>query len=232
VVHELNNPLAAVLANLELAIADASGLSGARSCADAGELQRGLADARDSALRLRGIVRDLDVFSRSEAASSGHADLKAVLGSALRVAHGELRHRATVTTALVDTPFVALNESQLGQVLLSVILHACQRLPRDGHGHLHVASAWRGAWVMVEIIDDGPPLDAEALEQLVASKGHNSVAPNRTGGRGLGLALSQRIVVACGGRIRARNGRESGCTVSIELPLVQQPGLGTLAVGT
>lgn len=235
VVHELNNPLATVLANLELAIEDATGLSDTRSGGDAGELRRGLADARDSALRLRGIVRDLGVFSRGEGTGSGHADLKAVLGSALRVAQGELRPRASVTTALADTPAVALNESQLGQVLLSVILHASQRLPRDGHGHLHVASVWRGAFVMVEIQDDGPPLDDEALALLGASTGRASSAASRVGSRGLGLALSQRIVVACGGRIRARNGRESGCTVSIELPLVQQsgrePGHGALAVG-
>ena len=67
VAHEINNPLAAVMANLDLAaagVAERAERLGVSS--EFGEVRDELNDARESAERIRQIVRDLRIFSRSE----------------------------------------------------------------------------------------------------------------------------------------------------------------------
>src|SRR5690349_19400990 len=67
VAHEINNPLAAVLANLDLAHQDAAELTRiAQGSTHVRELLDELAEAREAAVRIRDIVRDLKLFSRAE----------------------------------------------------------------------------------------------------------------------------------------------------------------------
>ena len=104
VAHEINNPLAAVIANLDyiteslrlMISGDSAGVSPTRS--DAWlleEIKTPLDDAREAAQRVRFIVRDLKIFSRStDDEPSGPVDVKAIMESSLRMAWNEIRHRA------------------------------------------------------------------------------------------------------------------------------------------
>lgn len=90
VAHEINNPLAYVIANLsfvsqELARTSASG----HSCLD--EASAAIVEAQEGAEGVRGIVRDLKTFSRSEAAQRGAVDLHQLLDSAANMAANEVR---------------------------------------------------------------------------------------------------------------------------------------------
>ncbi|MBA3392572.1 MAG: response regulator [Deltaproteobacteria bacterium] len=75
VAHEINNPLASVIANLEMAIGDLTSFDGALPPEIIDELQ----DARTAADRVRQIVRDLKIFSRSEEDRRGAVDVEHVL---------------------------------------------------------------------------------------------------------------------------------------------------------
>ena len=105
VAHEINNPLAAVLTNLHMAaeglptleVAEQS--EGLRS-----EIEDELRDAVEASERLRDIVRDLKIFSRSPEASPGPVDVQRILESSLRMAWNELKHRARVERKLSAVP--------------------------------------------------------------------------------------------------------------------------------
>src|SRR2546425_1273330 len=87
VAHEINNPLAAVLANFDFAIKDAAELvSDLGASARATELQQSLREGRDCADRVRQIVKDLRIFSRAEEDRRGAVDTQRVLDSTLRMA--------------------------------------------------------------------------------------------------------------------------------------------------
>ncbi|HEX7501447.1 MAG TPA: PAS domain S-box protein, partial [Polyangia bacterium] len=97
VAHEINNPLAAVLTNLHMAVECVSTLTVDKSSEkDRVELGEELRDALEASERLRDIVRDLKIFSRTPETSMGPVDMQRILESSLRMAWNELKHRARI----------------------------------------------------------------------------------------------------------------------------------------
>jgi CheY-like chemotaxis protein len=113
VAHENNNPLTAVLANLELVAKDIEELAdelNLRSRMRA--ILEELTDARESADRLRHIVRDLRTFSRvSDEERRGPVNVQRVVESSLRLALNEIRHRARLVKEFESVPPVDANEA-------------------------------------------------------------------------------------------------------------------------
>lgn len=172
VAHELNNPLACVTANLELAARDIVELTQRHGlAAEFRELCEMLDDAHEGAERLRTIVRDLKISSRPEEELIGPVDVVAVMESMLRMAWNEIRHRARLVKVFDPaTPMVDASEARLGQVFLNLVVNAAQAIP-EGHAHQHTitvstATAADGQ-VLIEIADTGTGMSPEVLEQLL-----------------------------------------------------------------
>jgi CheY-like chemotaxis protein len=165
------------------------------------ELQESIRDARSAADRVRLIVRDLRIFSRSEEDRRGAVDIKTVLESTLRMAWNEIRHRARLVTTFGDVPPVEANEARLGQVFLNLIVNAAQAI-QEGNANQNeirvstsVDSVGR---VVVEIADTGPGMTAETMRSLFVP--FFTTKPAGVG-TGLGLAICHRIVHELGGEI-------------------------------
>ncbi len=127
VAHEINNPLAAVLGNLEIMHGDLTSL--AKDVGGLDEVREMVVEAREAADRVRQIVRDLKIFSRHEETDTDGVDVCRVLESSLRMARNEIRHRAQVVRDYPATlPAVEGTESRLGQVFLNLIVNAAQAI--------------------------------------------------------------------------------------------------------
>ncbi len=159
VAHEINNPLAYIVANIDFVrhqittVASRARRGGARRAATSAhaldETGEALAEARQGAERVRNIVRDLRVFARGDEDQSGPVALRRVLDSSINIAWNEIRHRARLVKDYGDTPMVEANESRLGQVFLNLLLNAAHAIPEgeterneirvttrtDGRGH-------------------------------------------------------------------------------------------------
>ena len=92
VAHEINNPLAAVMTNIELAAGEIVEPIAKGSVKPVVEAE--LKDALEAAERVRLIVRDLKLFGRGDEENRGPVDVRAVLDSTLRIAWNEVKHRA------------------------------------------------------------------------------------------------------------------------------------------
>lgn len=219
VAHEINNPLAAVLANLDLAIVDIPALdptdpdfSAARKA-----LLEEVADARVAADRVRNIVRDLRVFSRGDEEPRGPVDIEKVMESTLRMAANELRHRAKLVRKFAPVRPVDASEARLGQVFLNLIMNAAQALP-DGHAdrnEIRVSLAEEAGRARIDIVDTGPGIPPEVLHRLFTP-----FVTTKSGerGTGLGLSICHRIVSNLGGEIRVDTGA-GGTTFTVYLPI-------------
>jgi signal transduction histidine kinase len=217
VTHEINNPLAAVLANVELAIGDARSLASSRTTE---RLVEELSDAQEAANRVREIVRDLKLFSRSEEERQGPVDAREVLESALRMAWNEIRHRARLVRAFEDVPLVHGNDARLGQVFLNLLVNAAHAIP-DGRAEANEISVRLrrvGEHVLVEIRDTGSGMSEEVLRQVLTT--FFTTKPLGIG-TGVGLPICQRIVSALGGQITVESKLGVGSTFRVLLPTAE-----------
>jgi signal transduction histidine kinase/ActR/RegA family two-component response regulator len=192
VAHEINNPLAYVLANLEYL----------ESLPDAGrgDRARSLRDAIEGARVVRRIVADLYSFTRGSGDSAGTADVVAAIRLALKMAEPHLRTKATLEEALPTSLFVRGEGVRLTQVFLNLVVNAAQAMPDEGGGKntVRVIAETHGGEVKVEVIDTGEGIPPEVIERVT----DEFFTTKPTGqGLGLGLALTHETLAKMGGRL-------------------------------
>jgi signal transduction histidine kinase len=233
--HEINNPLAAVLANVDLALRELSKTLAA-SRADGGMSPEGaarwlsdrlpmivdsLTDAHDATLRVRDVSRDLKVFSRVDERRRGSVDVRKVLDSTLRMARNEIRHRAKLVREYQEVPGVEGDETRIGQVFLNLVINAAQALPEGAAGRNSITVATRmldAEFVLVEVSDTGPGIPAEALSRVFDP--FFTTKPVGVG-TGLGLAICHSIVTGLGGTIEVDTRLGVGTTFRVALPVAK-----------
>jgi signal transduction histidine kinase len=241
VAHEINNPLAALMANLDFAAQDvaklaedvrAQGSEGDGKATDDGlaawiatrlrEIEEPLQDARESADRVRDIVRDVKIFSRSDEYKTGAVDVRRVIESSLRMAWNEIRHRAHLVKEYGDVPPVQGNEGRLGQVFLNLIVNAAQAMPegRADKNEIRVVTKQddRGR-VVVEVRDTGSGIPESVISRIFDP--FFTTKPIGVG-TGLGLAICHRIVTALGGQLTVESQVGKGSVFRIILPVAQR----------
>jgi signal transduction histidine kinase len=221
VAHEINNPLAIVLANLELLARLSIPPSGPAPRLDTAEIQETLRDAREAADRVRVIVAGLKTLSRSDELERGPVDLHRMLDFSIKMAWNEIRHRARLIKAYGPVPAVLGNEARLGQVFLNLLINAAQAIPEGSAGENEIRIATRrGAEdsVLVEIRDSGLGMPAAVMARIFdpffTSKPVGA-------GTGLGLAICDTIVRAHGGEITVSSAVGQGSTFVVRLPATE-----------
>jgi signal transduction histidine kinase len=239
VAHEINNPLAVLVGNLEYAtqrlvqltghIADMSataGLSGAEFAAlltaNLARTAEALRDAQEAAERVRQIARDLKVFSRAaDDERRGPVAIDKVLESSIRMASNEIRHRAILVRDYGQVPPVDANEARLGQVFLNLIVNAAQAIPggRAGTNIITIAtSIGVDGRAVVAISDTGIGITPDKLPHIFDP--FFTTKPSGVG-TGLGLAICRRILDGMDGDISVDSAPGRGTTFSVSLPTIR-----------
>jgi signal transduction histidine kinase len=222
VAHEISNPLTSLLMNVDHAIASVEAMvSGRVAPRPSRSLLEGLLDARDSAERIRDIVKEVKLFTRGGDDTLVVLDVARVVDSALRMARHEVQSRATLVRDYARVPPVRANEAKLGQVFLNLIINAVQAIPegQSGANEIRVRTREDGAGdVVVEIQDTGAGMTEEVLQRLFTP--FFTTKPVGVG-TGLGLSICRRIVASIGGDISATSavaGPDKGSTFRVTLP--------------
>ena len=235
VAHEINNPLAYAIANLDVlarrmpatiervrASAETVGPDEApalerlaNDLVDAAEM---LGVAREGVDRVRSIVRDLKTFSRADDVAIGPIDLHEVLDSSIGIALNEIRHRALLTREYGEVPLVEINESRLGQVFLNLLVNAAQAIP-EGRAEAHTirvrTSTDERGRAVIEVADDGVGIPRHLLGKVFDP----FMTTKPVGeGTGLGLFVSRSIIKAAGGEITVESEEGQGTRVRLILP--------------
>jgi signal transduction histidine kinase len=228
VAHEINNPLAVAIANLEF-VADllAQYAAKARSAEESrriAALLEPMGDTREALERIRDIVRDVKLFSRPEQETTGPVDVQRVIDSASRMAWNEIRHRAVLLKDYRPAPKALVNESRIGQVILNLIVNAAQAMPEgraDKH-QLRVATRTSSdGRVLIEVADNGAGIPKQHLDRIFDP--FFTTKPVGVG-TGLGLSICQRIVSQVGGSIEVESEVGKGSVFRVLLPAAPEHG--------
>jgi len=203
--HEINNPLSAVVANLEMATAEIAALASQVGRDKIGELADEIRDAYEAAQRVRSIAMDLKVFSSGQAEANQPIDVERVLESAVRMGWNQVRHRARLVKHYGGVPPAVGVEARLGQVFLNLIVNAAQAIPEGATERNEIRLSTRldgDGRIVIDIEDSGTGIPPHVMNQLFTP----FVTTKPVGiGTGLGLSICQRLVNAMNGTIWAES---------------------------
>ncbi len=209
VAHEINNPLAIIRGNAELI--ELTGTSEVQSEAGVIITQVG---------RINRIVRNLLDFSRKGDKRVARFPLQRLLNDILEQIGHQVPLEGYRIARNYDAPTLVLtgDEDQLRQVFTNLILNGLQAMPEGGELVVTATPAGNDR-LTVAISDTGCGIPAEQLDQLFTP-----FFTTKSGGTGLGLAVSYGIVKDHGGVISVVSEPGKGSTFTVELPLRQPEG--------
>jgi two-component system, OmpR family, sensor kinase len=216
VAHELRTPLARIRVALDLA--DEGDPTVARAS---------LAEIGEDLSELERLVADVLASARMELAGTAGTGAPPLRSAPLDVtevilaATDRLRHRHPGRRVDVELPpvlpVVVADAVLLRRALDNLLDNARKYSPPETE--ILVRAAARDGRVVVEVVDRGDGIAPEDLARLFTPFFRADPSRSRaTGGVGLGLALSRRIVEAHGGTLAARSAPGAGTTMTVSLP--------------
>jgi polar amino acid transport system substrate-binding protein len=234
VAHEINNPNGLILLDLQLlkdVLEDAEpildehakkhgefSLGNLRYSRLKEALPRMMSEALDASRRVKRIVEDLKDFGRQ-----GDPDLKDgmslndVLQTSIRLVENLLRKSTSrlVIDYAEDLPMVRGNAHRMEQVVVNLIMNACQALPDRERG-LQLRTFSEGDRVCLEVRDEGVGIPDEHLAHITDPF---FTTKREMEGTGLGLAVSASIVKEHGGHLEFESSVGHGTVARIQLPV-------------
>ena len=214
ITHELSQPLAAILMNVEAAetLIRKHPPAVAQIC----EI---LADVRQDNLRAGKIVRHLRSFLSKRELKLEEADLNAIASAALQLIQREAarRHIVVRTSLQPSLPAVRADSAHLQQVLLNLLLNAMDAMTAvPAHTRLlELRTTMLDAKsILVAVTDTGCGFAEEQLPTLFSS-----FVTTKPGGMGLGLSIARAIIQAHHGAIWAESAVTGGAVFKFTLPI-------------
>ena len=203
--HEINNPLEGMSNYLSLAHEDL-----ARG--DTAAAARRLDAVREGVERVAGTVRQVLAQAEPGGAPRSPVDVGALLRQTLEFVRtrGEFRNIAFAQDGPGEGLTVRGNPVMLGQVLLNIVLNACEAQPSGGE--VGVAARREAEQVVIEIADRGPGIKTPDLLRIFEPFYSTKEST------GLGLSICHTIVREHDGALSAQNRPDGGAVFRVSLP--------------
>jgi PAS domain S-box-containing protein len=217
IAHEINQPLAAIVANGE------AGLQWLRhDVPNLEEVRKAINRIVGGAHRASGVIRRIREFSKKGDPEMIRLDINEVVGDVVTLVQREvLDHRATVRLQLAPAlPRVRGDRIQLQQVIVNLVINGVQAMVTvaDRARELLIRTQIHEAdHVLVAVQDAGMGIDGENSKQLF-----NAFYTTKPDGLGMGLSICRSIAEAHGGQIWASRNAGPGMTFQFTLPAYRE----------
>jgi PAS domain S-box-containing protein len=182
-------------------------------------IPRLLSGITDGSKRIQQIVEDLRDFVRRDASDmSQPVDVNAVLRSAISLLSNMINKSTSHFSVRYaeKLPVLKGNSHRLEQVIINLIQNACQSLP-DVRGAISLSTAYdeKTSCIVVKVQDEGVGIPPDVLPRI--AEPFFTTKPG-SGGIGLGLSISSRIIKEHGGTLVFASEPGKGTTAEIILP--------------
>jgi signal transduction histidine kinase/integral membrane sensor domain MASE1 len=219
IAHELNQPLAAILANAQAARRLLYEPVTSEAWQDVREIVQ---DVIEDDKRAGEVIRGLRDLLRKGEGRPQPLDLNALATRVVRLLHNDVMLRGVdLRLDLAEGALVTRGDRvQLQQVLLNLIVNALDALAEvDGERRVRVRSE-RGPEqrLTLAVEDNGPGLPPEVQATVF-----QPFFTTKPGGMGMGLSIARSIVAAHGGSLSFDAGLRAGARFSFTLPLIDPP---------
>jgi len=250
VAHEVNNPLAYVLYNLESLTEDLPRITDSmRRCislmvnrigaaewervagsdaifinpATLHDISSRFKDALQGIYRIRDVARGLGTFSRVEDDRNDPVNLMHVIEVAIQLVFNEIRFRCRLVKEYGAIASVMGSDGALSQVFLNLLLNAAHSIEEgDVEGNEIRIKTWQeDGEVCAEVRDTGSGIESEKLQQVFQPF---FTTKEQGAGTGLGLYISKSIIEGHGGAISVDSTPGKGTVFVIRLPVSPEEG--------
>jgi PAS domain S-box-containing protein len=209
-VHEIRQPLCAIsnfseVANEHLQRGDhrlASGL-----------LERIIGEA----FRCNRIIGQIQAFAKNDTPDYSRVDIHHSIIESLQILDQEVsRSRTTISLDFDDTlPSVQFCEIHLQQVIINLVLNAIEAMEntKTANRKVSIATSVHDEIVEILVSDTGPGVPASFIPRLF-----QPFQTTRSGGMGMGLAISRRLITASRGSLELVTSTVEGTEFRITIP--------------
>jgi signal transduction histidine kinase len=216
IAHEVNQPLAGVVAN---AAAGLRWLDGETPNIEEAKNSLDLI-ARDGN-RASAVIRRVREFVKSESNGALPLDIREIIRETITLAQFDLeKNHIQVNLSLSDElPVIRGDRVQLEQVILNLVMNALEAMTsaKDRRGELLISANnspnGSNGSVLVSVRDSGVGIDPGEIDKI-----YDPFFTTKPMGVGMGLSISRSIVEGHGGRIWATRNDGPGLTVQFSLP--------------
>jgi signal transduction histidine kinase/ligand-binding sensor domain-containing protein len=211
--HEVNQPLTAIVTDAE----SAQHVLAARGTSAGTELRDILDDIVAQGLRASEVIRGLREFLRTGSPEARPLDLSVLVREMLPLVRRELEdNRVQVVLGLASPlPAIEGRRVQLGQVIVNLVMNACEALAGvSGDRRVVISTAAIDGRVEVRVSDTGPGVPPEVADRLF-----DPFVTTKPQGMGMGLAICRSIAEAHRGRLTAEPAPGGGLTMVLSLPV-------------
>lgn len=208
IAHEIRNPLVSIQTFFQLA---------PQRLDDQEFLNEFLRLTSGEVKRITDLITDLLSFARSPTASIEEVDLNELVEGVCRLVEPQFKKRQIRVQLAMDPalPQVRADRDQLKQVFLNIFLNAVQAV--DVKGEISVLSREisheGGGFCQVRISDSGEGIAPDLLEHIF-----DPFFTTKEKGIGLGLSISNQVILEHGGFISVDSEPGAGTTISVHLP--------------
>ncbi|MFK4486506.1 PAS domain S-box protein [Bradyrhizobium sp. USDA 336] len=214
IAHEINQPLAAVIANADACLAWLQ-----RSPPDLKAARRSVEWIIEDGRRAGDVIRHVRALAKRSDIEMVPLDANAVVREAVALVQREMAsHGVSVRMELSSAlPKIFGDRIQLQQVLINLIMNGIEAMAdvHDRPRELAIRSQASGDGAMqVSVSDCGTGISEQAIDRLFTP-----FFTTKSSGMGMGLSICRSIIEAHGGRLSAIPNQERGATFQIALPL-------------
>jgi C4-dicarboxylate-specific signal transduction histidine kinase len=213
IAHEVNQPLAAVVANADACVAWLS-----REAPDLAEARAAAERATEGATRASDVIARIRSLITKATPQKSRVEINRIIEQTTALAEGQAtKNNVAMKLDLApDLPVVLGDSIQLQQVILNLVMNGIEAMTTvtDRPRTLTLLSESQGSeQIRVAVHDSGIGLSDEVKGRLF-----EPFFTTRTKGMGMGLSISRSIIEAHGGRLWAESNGSSGSTFQFTLP--------------
>jgi len=211
IAHEINQPLAAILAN-----ANAGLRWMARTPPDLTEGRESFERIVREGQHVSDVIQSVRSMFKSKEVARASIDLNQLIHEVLALAGGALQNHGVVVHTELDEMLVPVtgNRVQLQQVLFNLITNAIEAMESVADRVMLVKSECESSGeVLVTVEDSGSGLNQGNIDQIF-----ETFFTTKTDGMGMGLSICRSIIESHGGRLWASPGHLRGAVFRFTLP--------------
>ncbi|KAG1661876.1 Sensor protein ZraS [Nymphon striatum] len=209
VAHEINNPTAVMLGNLDIMVDELG--------KNAIPVQKEIDLVIDQIYRIKDIINRLLQYAHPDEYSGyiNMVEVNTLIKDTLKlVNHLSQGKSIEFKMDLRATQVVEINPQELQQVLVNLLVNAIHALEKDDTEITLKSRNWKDKGVVISVSDNGKGIEKEHLEQIF----NPFFSTKEQGeGTGLGLSISYGLVRRYGGNITAESNVGEGSTFSVWL---------------